>query len=120
METADNETESSRALRITLAYASDTGEAREIDLTLAGGATLDEALQASGLRTFVIEDSAGMTGIWGRRCGLQTVLADGDRVELYQPLLVDPKVARRERFRQQGARATGLFARQREGAKAGY
>ena len=44
----------------------------------------------------------------------------GDRVEIYRPLKVDPKVARRERFVRQGARATGLFARRRPGGKAGY
>jgi len=35
-------------------------------------------------------------------------------------LLVDPKEARRLRFTQQGSRATGLFAKRRKGAKAGY
>jgi putative ubiquitin-RnfH superfamily antitoxin RatB of RatAB toxin-antitoxin module len=120
METADRGSASPLHLCISLAYVSDTGEGCESVLTLPIGATLEEALQVSGLRSRVIDDSAGMTGIWGRRSGLQTVLANGDRVEFYQPLLVDPKLARRERFRQQGARTTGLFARQREGAKAGY
>jgi putative ubiquitin-RnfH superfamily antitoxin RatB of RatAB toxin-antitoxin module len=41
-------------------------------------------------------------------------------VEIYRGLLVDPKVARRERFRKQGARAAGLFAKRRPGAKPGY
>jgi uncharacterized protein len=48
------------------------------------------------------------------------VLGDRDRVEIYRPLQVDPKMARRERFRRQGARAAGLFARKREGGKPGY
>ena len=48
------------------------------------------------------------------------LLHDGDRLELYRPLTVDPKVARRERFARQGARTTGLFARQRPGSKPGY
>jgi len=39
---------------------------------------------------------------------------------LWRPLRVDPKLARRERFGQQGARAAGLFARRRPGAKPGY
>jgi putative ubiquitin-RnfH superfamily antitoxin RatB of RatAB toxin-antitoxin module len=47
-------------------------------------------------------------------------LSAGDRVEVYRALTVDPKTARRERFARQGARTTGLFAKQREGAKAGY
>ena len=61
-----------------------------------------------------------MAGIWGRKARLQQLLRDGDRVELYRPLQVDPKVARRERFARQGARAAGLFAKKRAGAKAGY
>jgi hypothetical protein len=39
---------------------------------------------------------------------------------VYRALKVDPKVARRERFARQGARTTGLFARQRPGGKSGY
>jgi sulfur carrier protein len=58
--------------------------------------------------------------VWGRRVPLDTPLRDGDRVEVYRPLRVDPKVARRERFVRQGARSTGLFAQRRPGAKQGY
>jgi putative ubiquitin-RnfH superfamily antitoxin RatB of RatAB toxin-antitoxin module len=47
-------------------------------------------------------------------------LKDGDRIELCRPLTVDPKVARRERFKRQGAKGTGLFANRRKGGKAGY
>jgi putative ubiquitin-RnfH superfamily antitoxin RatB of RatAB toxin-antitoxin module len=47
-------------------------------------------------------------------------LQDGDRLEVYRPLRVDPKVARRERFKGQGARTAGLFAKRRPGAKPGY
>ena len=59
-------------------------------------------------------------GIWGRKAGPLEVLRDNDRLEIYRPLTVDPKVARRERFRKQGSRATGLFASRRPGAKPGY
>lgn len=59
-------------------------------------------------------------GLWGRKAEWQTVLREGDRVELYRPLRVDPKVARRERFNRQGARRAGLFAKKRPGAAAGY
>jgi putative ubiquitin-RnfH superfamily antitoxin RatB of RatAB toxin-antitoxin module len=43
-----------------------------------------------------------------------------DRLEILRALLVDPKEARRLRFNQQGSRAAGLFAKRRQGAKAGY
>ena len=47
-------------------------------------------------------------------------LPEGDRVEIYRSLRVDPKVARRERFRGQGVKRAGLFSKKREGGKAGY
>ena len=54
-------------------------------------------------------------GVWGRKVGPEHGLGDGDRVEVYRPLRVDPKFARRERFRKQGVRAAGLFARRTVG-----
>ena len=59
-------------------------------------------------------------GVWGKPVTVDYVLRDGDRLELYRSLKVDPKVARRERFQQQGTRAAGLFATRRKGAKPGY
>jgi putative ubiquitin-RnfH superfamily antitoxin RatB of RatAB toxin-antitoxin module len=43
----------------------------------------------------------GVSGyaVFGERVGMDTVLDDGDRLELLQPLLVDPKEARRRRAR---------------------
>lgn len=58
--------------------------------------------------------------VWGKRTELTATLHDGDRLELCRPLTVDPKEARRLRFNQQGSRAAGLFAKRRQGAKAGY
>jgi sulfur carrier protein len=47
-------------------------------------------------------------------------LREGDRVEIYRALRVDPKEARRQRFAGQGAKTAGLFVKKRQGAKAGY
>ena len=58
--------------------------------------------------------------VWGKSVDSNTVLKNGDRLEVLRPLLVDPKEARRLRFNQQGSRAAGLFATRRQGAKAGY
>ncbi|WP_370681959.1 RnfH family protein [Comamonas sp. GB3 AK4-5] len=78
-------------------------------------ATVAQALQAAGLPW------EGLAcGIWGRVCDAATLVQAGDRVELYRPLTVDPKVARRTRFASQGARSTGLFAKRRLNSKAGY
>jgi len=59
-------------------------------------------------------------GVWGKAVSRQHALRAGDRVELYRPLTVDPKVARRARFVRQGAKSAGLFATRRAGGKAGY
>ena len=59
-------------------------------------------------------------GVWGKPVDATHFLRDGDRLEIYRPLTVDPKVARRERFVRQGAKGAGLFAKRRAGGKAGY
>lgn len=102
-------------LRVAVAVSPKAGEATERSVTLPAGAVLRDALLAVGCKV-----DASDVGIWGRAATLETPLAEGDRVEVYRPLVVDPKVARRLRFKQQGARSTGLFAQRREGAKSGY
>jgi uncharacterized protein len=57
---------------------------------------------------------------WGEPCRLEQVLTQSTRLEITKPLRVDPKVARRERFKKQGAKAAGLFAKTRAGGKSGY
>ena len=59
-------------------------------------------------------------GIWGRTVHSAEILHAGDRLEIYRPLLVDPKFARKQRFKGQGKGRTGLFARRRVGSVAGY
>jgi putative ubiquitin-RnfH superfamily antitoxin RatB of RatAB toxin-antitoxin module len=95
-------------------------------LVLPAPARVRDAVEASGWLEGLEGGPAGdatrhlKVGVWGRKQGWDHPLREGDRVEIYRPLLVDPKVARRERFQKQGARTAGLFARRRPGAKAGY
>ena len=113
---------SSATFDITVVYCPQPREVREQVLQVAAGCTAGLAVQQSGL----LQDAPqavveGLTlGVWGRRVSGSYILRQGDRVELYRPLLVDPKVARRERFAKQGAKSAGLFAKRRAGAKAGY
>lgn len=106
-------------MQVTLMWSPAPREVRETTLQLPAGATVRDALVASGWLAEVPEADWDC-GIWGRRTPPDTALHDGDRVELYRPLRVDPKVARRERFNRQGARGAGLFASRRPGAKPGY
>ena len=103
-------------LRIQVLHSPGPRQVVEHALTLASGATVADALQAAGVAVGDAEE----VGIWGRRVALTQALRDGDRVEVARSLRVDPKVARRERFRKQGSRAVGLFAGRRPGAKSGY
>ena len=59
-------------------------------LSLPAGATVRDALAASGLEGHAC-------GIFGKRVALDRKLAEGDRVEIYRPLAMDPKDARRRR-----------------------
>lgn len=109
-------------VRVTVAHAPAPRQVLEWTLDLPAGATVRDAVLASGLAEACprLDLAACDAGVWGRRCDGGQVLREQDRVEVYRGLLVDPKVARRERFRKQGARAAGLFARRRPGAKPGY
>ncbi len=109
-------------IRAVVLYSPVPREVHEWPVVLAPGATVLQALQACGLQaTFTDIDLGGaLVGVWGRKAALQQVLRDGDRVEIYRPLKVDPKLARRERFRKQGVRAAGLFARSKNDSKPGY
>ena len=112
-------------LEITVVVCLAPREVSEQVVRMPQGATVRDALQAAdGFALTVVQGSRGAdalsVGVWGRAVGLDVPLAHLDRVEVYRPLTVDPKVARRERFAKQGARTTGLFARRRPGGKSGY
>ncbi len=92
---------------------------RELELQLPAGATVADALRASGVYGAQPTDAAAAEetlaglccGIWGRKVALTQRLVAFDRVEVYRPLQIDPKRARRERFERQGKRGSGLFAK---------
>jgi putative ubiquitin-RnfH superfamily antitoxin RatB of RatAB toxin-antitoxin module len=67
-----------------------------VSLNLSPGATVRDAVVASG---FAVDLENGAFGVFGRRVALDRALAEGDRVEIYRPLAMDPKEARRRRAR---------------------
>ena len=118
-------TAQAQLVRVTLMYSPAPRQVMERELQLTQGATVLQAIEQSGLLTdcpeINLRDNAAFgVGIWGRKTTLNHELRDLDRVEIYRPLVVDPKVARRERFQKQGTRGAGLFAKRRPGAKPGY
>jgi putative ubiquitin-RnfH superfamily antitoxin RatB of RatAB toxin-antitoxin module len=71
-----------------------------VHLRLHEGATVKQAVEASGLMQRYPEIDLGKTnkvGIYAKLAKLDTVLRDKDRVEIYRPLIADPKEVRRKR-----------------------
>lgn len=86
------------AIAVELVYAL-PGEQNVVELTLERGVTAAEAIRRSGLleRYPEIDLRSARIGIHGRITEGDTVLAHGDRVEIYRPLVADPKQTRRRR-----------------------
>jgi putative ubiquitin-RnfH superfamily antitoxin RatB of RatAB toxin-antitoxin module len=68
-------------------------------VVLAAGATVADAITAAGLGEHAALVDLQQLGIFGRRVPSSQPLRDGDRVEIYRPLILDPKEARRRRAR---------------------
>lgn len=68
-------------------------------VTLVSGANVAQAIIQSGLLALrpEIDLTSNKVGIYSRVTKLSDILHDGDRVEVYRPLLVDPKALRRMR-----------------------
>ncbi|MGE5622194.1 MAG: RnfH family protein [Bacillota bacterium] len=74
------------------------------DLSLPQGATLQTAVLQSGVLQAApeIDLSVCRVGIYGKLKPLDTVLREHDRVEIYRPLVADPKESRRKRAEKRG------------------
>jgi putative ubiquitin-RnfH superfamily antitoxin RatB of RatAB toxin-antitoxin module len=85
-------------IRVEVVYAlPDKQYLREV--TLEQGATVEQAIEASGLLQLRrdIDLSQNKTGIFSRPVKLGDRVEEGDRVEIYRPLIADPKELRRQR-----------------------
>ncbi len=70
-----------------------------VHVHLDSTATVRQAINASGILQAHPEiDLEHMSvGIWSKPANLDDALLDGDRVEIYRPLIADPKIVRRQR-----------------------
>ena len=91
------------SVRVSVVYATpDRQFLRELELP--AGATVGTAIERSAIAADagIADDALRRVGIFGRLVDHATVLRDGDRVEIYRPLKVDPKEARRRRAASRG------------------
>ena len=117
-------------IHVVLCWSLGPRHVQEQSLQVPEGSTvqavLDQGLalwlQSQGAVTDVALSSLKFQqpGIWGRKVPWTHGVQAGDRIELYRALKVDPKVARRQRFKRQGKGRTGLFANRKSGSAAGY
>jgi len=85
---------------VEVVYCPEPGRCDLTVLQLPAGATVADALRASGvLVRHGIAEAEACVGVWCRLGTLRQVLREHDRVELYRALKVDPKEARRLRYK---------------------
>lgn len=68
-------------------------------LSVPANTTVEHAIEQSGILTIHndIDLSNNKVGIWYKTTKLDTILKDGDRIEIYRPLIADPKEVRKRR-----------------------
>jgi putative ubiquitin-RnfH superfamily antitoxin RatB of RatAB toxin-antitoxin module len=73
----------------------------EATVEVAEDATVSEVIAAARRRSQdeTVPWESAPVGIFGELCDRRTLPRDGDRIELYRPLRIDPKAARRSRAR---------------------
>ena len=89
------------SLVVSVAYSPRAGEVDVVQVTLESGATVLDALNQSRMlqRHPEIDLAVQRVAIWGKFCEPRDALRELDRVEICRPLQVDPKEARRLRYR---------------------
>jgi putative ubiquitin-RnfH superfamily antitoxin RatB of RatAB toxin-antitoxin module len=88
-------------LRVSVAAAL-PGRQEVIEVELPDGSRVADAIAASRVLDRFPELRDAATGIWSRPCKQDARLREGDRVELYRPLVADAKQMRRARARRKG------------------
>ena len=88
-------------IRVSVAYALPERQA-VLELTIDAAATIETAIRASGILEQFPEIDIGKNkvGVFGKLGKLTETLHDGDRVEIYRPLIADPKEVRKKRAAQ--------------------
>ena len=97
MQSMNSETTHS-VIHIEVAYATPDKQVL-LDLSVPAGTTVAEGIEQSAIRDEFPELNMDIkaVGIFSRKVPLDHVLREGDRIEIYRPLIADPKEVRRQR-----------------------
>jgi uncharacterized protein len=87
-------------IRVSVVYV-EPAQVFAVELELPASACVRDAIERSGIRQSRpdVDIHADRLGVFSRKASFDTPLHDGDRVEIYRPLQLDPKEARRQRAR---------------------
>lgn len=87
-----------QSISVEVIYAT-PDKAERVPLTLAAGSSVQQAIEFSGLlqKCPEIDLAKNKVGIYAKLVKLDQPLRDRDRVEVYRPLIADPKEVRRQR-----------------------
>jgi putative ubiquitin-RnfH superfamily antitoxin RatB of RatAB toxin-antitoxin module len=93
--------ENAEQIAVEVAYAK-PDEQLILKLEVAPGTTLQQAIEQSGIldRFPEIDPTRLKAGVFGKLKKLDQTLRAGDRVEIYRPLIADPKQVRKQRAAQ--------------------
>jgi putative ubiquitin-RnfH superfamily antitoxin RatB of RatAB toxin-antitoxin module len=86
-------------VKVELVYVARDRSTVQVKMDLERGSTVAEAITQSGIYHSHPETRDLPVGIYAKQVSLETVLKDGDRVEIYRTLTQDPKENRRQRAR---------------------
>lgn len=99
---------SSETINVEVAYATPEKQLI-IPLNVVAGTSAADAVARSGIQEQFteIDIAASKIGIFGKMVKPDTELKEGDRVEIYRPLIADPKEVRRQRAKEGKAMKKG-------------
>jgi putative ubiquitin-RnfH superfamily antitoxin RatB of RatAB toxin-antitoxin module len=85
-------------IQLEVVYAKPTQQ-EVVSLKLPAGSTVQQAIEASCLvaRYPEIDLAKAKVGIYGKLSRMDAIVRDRDRIEIYRPLLADPKEVRKQR-----------------------
>ncbi|KTD58429.1 Persistence and stress-resistance antitoxin PasI [Legionella sainthelensi] len=84
-------------IKVEVVYVPVTKAVVHRALDLKPGATVSDALHASEIYEIHPETRGYSVGIFSKQVSLAHVLKEGDRIEIYRPLILDPKESRRKK-----------------------
>ncbi len=106
----DNNHSQKKLLNISIFYIKSNGEILFQNFYLTDESTVDSALECFKHRNKFehFDPWKYGVGIFGIPCKINSKLNDGDRIEIYKPLIFDPKESRKRRMNHRLSKIVGL------------